>query len=103
MLATQSALIDVAVKLQKGREYMRAITGLPTEFSSNSYVLLKYPKTAMALKPQTKLYSLWKGPYRVANFISPVYPLQSLVTANNQDVHLTLLKSYECDPSQTHT
>jgi hypothetical protein len=103
MLATQSALINVAVQLQtnKDREHMRSISGIPTEFPINSYVLLKYPQSAMGHKPPTKLHSLWKGPYRVVNFVGPVYTLQSLVTLNNQDAHVSLLKQYEYDPAHT--
>jgi len=99
MLATQSALINVAIQIQKDkdREHMRAISGIPTEFPINSYVLLKYPQSAMGHKPPTKLHSLWKGPFRVVNFVGPVYTLQNLVTLQNQDAHVTLLKQYEYD------
>ncbi len=103
MLATQSKLLNIAVNLQKKKdmEHLRSFNGIPTEFPLNSYVLVQYPKTAFGHKPPTKLHAQWKGPYRVVNFVGPVYTLQNLVTMKNQDVHVSLLKAFEYDPEYT--
>jgi hypothetical protein len=103
MLATQSKLIDIAVKLQKKKdsEHMRSFNGIPTEFPINSYVLIQYPKTVFGHKPPTKLHANWQGPYRVVNFVGSVYTVQDLVKFKNQDVHISLLKAYNFDPEHT--
>eukprot|EP00969_Alexandrium_andersonii_P159353 7040487-Alexandrium_andersonii.AAC.2 len=104
MLAKQALLLRTAARLQKeaDRSHISGlIPGLPTEFAIGSYVLAKYPPTAMGHKPPTKLHTPWRGPYRVINVNGAKYTLQDLVTMRNEDVHVSLLKPFHYDPAET--
>eukprot|EP00981_Chlorochromonas_danica_P014972 scaffold9728_cov194-Ochromonas_danica.AAC.1 len=104
MLAKQALLLRTAARLQKeaDRSHISGlIPGLPTEFAIGSYVLAKYPPTAMGHKPPTKLHTPWRGPFRVINVNGAKYTLQDLVTMRNEDVHVSLLKPFHYDPTET--
>ncbi len=107
MLALQSRLISIAQSFQKETDVknLKKRGGQEeadeTVFPVNSYVLVRYPHTALGHKPPTKLHSPWRGPLRVVNRIGSIYTLQDIVTMKLEDVHVTLLKPFVYDETQT--
>ena len=67
----------------------------PTEFPVGSYVLVRYPKTAMGRKAPSKLHSPWKGPMKVLSINGNRYTLLNLVTMKDEQAHVTSLKKFE--------
>jgi hypothetical protein len=104
MLNKQSLILKVAKEKQELVNEQNITDRTPetiTEFPINSYVLIQYPRNAMGRRPPSKLNTLWKGPFRVANFIGSKYTVQNLVTNDYEDVHVTSLKAFEYDPKIT--
>ena len=69
MLSLQDKLVDLAQQRQheKDEQHMnkRRSNNAITEFRHNSFVLIQYPKSAMATRAPTKQHTPWKGPMRV--------------------------------------
>jgi hypothetical protein len=100
MLSAQKTLIDIARDLQskKDAHHLASKEGDekddPTEFEIDSFVLARYPETAMGKRPPTKLHTSWRGPYRVVNRQGSAYALQDMHTLKTFNVHVSLLKKY---------
>jgi hypothetical protein len=111
MLSAQEALIDIARTLQskKDAKHLASKEGVEegfTEFEIDSFVLARYPETAMGKRPPTKLHTMWRGPYRVVNRQGSAYALQDMHTLKTFNVHVSLLKKYiqgskKTDPQAT--
>jgi hypothetical protein len=87
MLSVQAKLIAISQKLQLelDTEHLKKGGGWDkTEFPFNSYVLVRYPHSALGQRPPTKLHSLWRGPLRVVNRL-----------------YVTLLKAFRIDEEST--
>ena len=67
-----------------------------TEFPINSYVLAKYRE-----RPPTKFHTPWKGPMRVVGSKKSTYTLQDLVTNKEHEYHITQLKAFQYDKTET--
>jgi hypothetical protein len=106
MLSMQARLIDIARSFQMEKDAKHVAANEPdqlTEFAINSFVLARYPETAMGNRPPTKLHTNWRGPFRVVNRNSngSVYTLQEMNTLKTFDVHVSLLKEYVTDRKMT--
>ena len=69
----QDKLVDLAQQRQheKDEQHMnkRRSSNVITEFKYNSFVLIQYPKSAMATRAPTKQHIPWKGPMRAISNI----------------------------------
>jgi hypothetical protein len=104
MLSKQAMLIATAQDLQKQKDDMHMQSKVAdeyTEYPMNSYVLVKYPPSAMRNKAPSKLLTPWRGPLRVINSIGSKYTLQDLVTGKTEDVHVSLLKPFIYEEAHT--
>lgn len=104
MLSLQASLIDAAQKLQKQKDDMHMQSKQSdeyTEYPINSYVLVKYPTTAMGNQPPSKLLAPWRGPLRVINSVGSKYSVQDLVTSKIEDVHVSLMKPFVYEEAYT--
>ena len=72
-----------------------------TEFRHNSFVLVKYPDSAMGHRAPSKLHTHWKGPMRVVSNKDAEYTLHDLVKNKHISVHVSRLKVFEYDPKRT--
>jgi len=101
LLKAQTRILARAQQIQRAKDakHISSRNTLPTEFPPNSYVLVQYPLTRMGRRPPTKLHAPWRGPLRVIQNLGPKYSLQNLVTGKTEDVHISLLKAFEYDPT----
>ena len=76
--------------------HMAQSKGDLTEFPLNSYVLVQYRD-----RPPTKFHTQWEGPLRVVGVNKNTYTLQNLVNLKTRDVHVTQLKPFHYDQTET--
>jgi hypothetical protein len=70
----------------------------PTQFMSNTYVLVKYREGASP----TRLHTNWKGPLRVINNNQSEYLLLDLITGKEKPYHVSDMKELRFDPLVTN-
>jgi hypothetical protein len=75
---------------------MAQAAGDVTEFPINSYVLVQYRD-----RPPTKFHANWEDPMRVIGFKQNTYTIQNLVNMKARDVHVTQLKAFNYDRTET--
>jgi transposase InsO family protein len=100
MRNVQEKIIEVAKQNQKQLDAKHLEQrGKDTEeysiFPPDTYVLVRYPKTAMGRKAPTKLHSPWKGPMKVIRNEGNRYYLLNLVNMKEEQAHVTALKTFE--------
>lgn len=98
MLQIQHDIISAAKETQWiiNQSHLENNPSITTQFDINSYVLVEYDD-----KPPTKLNTNLKGPLRVVNSNGNIYTLQNLVTEKNEDHHISKIRPFYYDPSQT--
>lgn len=98
LLNRQAELIRVAQEHQQAHDdhHMSTVTGMRSEFPVNSYVLVSYPT-----RPDNKFQTVWRGPCRVVAHTASRYTIQDLVNHKNTDVHITRLRPFLFEPTQT--
>jgi hypothetical protein len=105
MRRVQDKIIEIAQRNQKELDSKhlkhRGIDEPPTEFPIGTYVLVRYPKTAMGRRPPSKLHSPWKGPMQVLSYKGNRYTLLNLVTMKEEQAHITALKKFEYNTETT--
>jgi len=106
MLKTQLTLVNLAQLRQREKDENHLNKGkcddkINTEFRHNSFVLIKYPDSAMGHRAPSKLHTQWKGPMRVVSNKGAEYILHDLVKNKNISVHVSRLKVFEYDPRRT--
>ena len=106
MLKTQLTLVNLAQLRQREKDEQHLSKGncdskINTEFRHNSFVLIKYPDSAMGHRAPSKLHTQWKGPMRVVSNKGAEYILHDLVKNKNISIHVSRLKVFEYDPRRT--
>jgi hypothetical protein len=102
MLTKQRKIMAMAQELQRRNDklnYTRRDKQNYTEFPINSYVLVAYPHTRMGQRPPIKTMTPYRGPMRVILCHDSTYLIQDLVTQKTEQVHVSLLKKFEYDPT----
>ena len=105
MQTVQAKIMEVAMKNQQTADNLnleRRAQDEYTTFPVDSYVLVRYPKTAIGRKGPTKLHSPWKGPMKVVKAFGNEYTILNLVTLKEEKVHITSLKPFKWDARQTN-
>ena len=100
MLSTQDKLVKIAQLRQKHKddEHLRKQkVGVITQDPPNSFVLVRYPDSAMGSRAPTKLHTHWKGPMRVISHQGSEYKVHDLVRNRDIKVHVSRLKAFEHD------
>ena len=67
-----------------------------TEFAPDSYVL-----AAHRVAPETRLHTLWRGPFRVISNEQAQYTLLDLTSGKQKLYHVTQLKAFNFNPLRT--
>ena len=96
MLLIQTQLNDLAINKLKTTDTNRvAVNTEPrTIFPIGSYVLTLNPRGA-----ETRLHSMWLGPFLVVSYDKSEYTIKNLITKKNRDVHASQLKPFRFNPT----
>jgi transposase InsO family protein len=98
MLHMQFLAIKAAKKSleQADSEHKASTPTELTEFASNSYVIAMQRSA-----PETRLHTLWRGPFRVLSNTGSQYSLLDLITGKEKLYHVTQLKAFHFNPLKT--
>ena len=98
MLHMQFLAIKAAKKSleQADSEHKASTPTELTEFASNSYVIAMQRSA-----PETRLHTLWRGPFRVLSKTGSQYSLLDLITGKEKLYHVTQLKAFHFNPLKT--
>ena len=99
LLAIQDSLIAAAKTqlLNTDEMHISSHTAEQYQFPIDSFVLVRYRKQT----PPSRLHSLWRGPLRVLNTKNSQYTLLDLITQKKRVYHISDMKPFRFDPTQT--
>jgi Integrase core domain/Chromo (CHRromatin Organisation MOdifier) domain len=98
MLKMQEELIKISAKILKESDDLHNAAQRPdvTQFEVGSYVL-----AAQRTQPETRMHTLWRGPFRVLSNNKGEYTLLNLITQKDIRYHMSQLKTFLFDPLHT--
>ena len=98
MLRIQDELMKITARLLKESDDLHNAQQSDdiTEFPPDSFVLATQRTT-----PETRIHTLWRGPFRVVSNYFAEYTLLDLVTDKHVKYHMTQLKPFHFDPMRT--
>lgn len=100
LLAIQDSLMKAANEqlLSLDNIHLSSKTGKQYEFALDSFVLVRYRKSA----PPTRLHTIWRGPLRVIRHQDSQYTLLDLITKKEKVYHVSDMKPFIFDPLHTN-
>lgn len=98
MLQMQTIAIKTAQEALKSADELHRSSSAHeiTEFAPNSYVL-----AAQRSAPETRLHTLWRGPFRVIKNVQAEYTLLDLTSGKEKQYHATQLRAFHFNPLRT--
>jgi transposase InsO family protein len=102
MLTAQRDVMKIAqrIQLQRDQEHMAKADPRRTEYAVGSYVLVQY-HAGLKDGPPNKFLTNLRGPMRVKSVDSNTYTLENLLTRKNERIHVTDIKPYDYDATES--